>query len=135
MPELDYKYILNLAINARKNSYSPYSNFKVGATVITSNNKIYSGCNIENSSYTPTICAERNAIFKAVSEKEMEFKAIAVVCDSKEICKPCGVCLQVMNEFFDNNTIIILGNLNGLYEIFTLKDLLPHSFSKNMIKE
>jgi cytidine deaminase len=135
MSELDYKYLLEMAMNARENAYSPYSNYKVGATLITYNNKIFSGCNIENSSFSPTICAERLAIYKAVSENEKKFKAIAVICDSKDICKPCGVCLQVMNEFFDNSTQIILGNLKGLYEIFSINDLLPHPFNIKGIKE
>lgn len=128
--------LLEEAIKAREFSYSPYSNFKVGAVVKTKSGKIYSGCNIENSSFSPTICAERVAIFKAISEGELEFDAIAIVCNSTQnFCFPCGVCRQVMNEFFDENTIIITGNLKKEYKKFKLKELLPYAFiKKNLIK-
>ena len=98
--------LVNKAIEAREMAYTPYSNFKVGAALLTKQGKVYKGCNIESASYTPTNCAERTAFFKAVSEGEREFEAIAIVGGEKEVnknelklCPPCGVCRQVMMEF------------------------------------
>ena len=113
------------AIEAMKNAYTPYSNYKVGAALLTRSDKVYLGCNIENASYTPSICGERTAIFKAVSEGERDFVAIAVV--TANAGAPCGVCRQVMREFAPNLTVII-GNTEGEYNVLTLPDLLPHSF-------
>ena len=113
------------AIKAMENSYSPYSHYKVGAALLTRSGNVYLGCNIENASYTPSICGERTAIFKAVSEGERDFVAIAVV--TANAGAPCGVCRQVMREFAPNLTIII-GNKDGQYNVLTLPDLLPHSF-------
>ena len=113
------------AIKAMENSYSPYSHYKVGAALLTRSGKVYLGCNIENASYTPSICGERTAIFKAVSEGERDFVAIAVV--TANAGAPCGVCRQVMREFAPNLTVII-GNTEGQYNVLTLSDLLPHSF-------
>ncbi len=113
------------AIKAMENAYTPYSNYKVGAALLTRSGKIYLGCNIENASYTPSICGERTAIFKAVSEGERDFVAIAVV--TSNAGAPCGVCRQVMREFAPNLAVII-GNTEGQYKVLTLPDLLPHSF-------
>jgi len=113
------------ALKAMENAYSPYSNYKVGAALLARSGKIYLGCNIENASYTPSICGERTAIFKAVSEGERDFVAIAVVTENAGA--PCGVCRQVMREFAPNLTVII-GNTRGQYNVLTLPDLLPHSF-------
>ena len=113
------------AIKAMENSYTPYSNYKVGAALLTRSGKVYLGCNIENASYTPSICGERTAIFKAVSEGERDFVAIAVA--TANAGAPCGVCRQVMREFAPNLTVII-GNTEGQYNVLTLPDLLPHSF-------
>ena len=113
------------AIKAMENSYSPYSNYKVGAALLTRSGKVYLGCNIENASYTPSVCGERVAIFKAVSEGERDFVAIVVA--TTNAGAPCGVCRQVMREFAPNLTVII-GNTEGQYNILTLPDLLPHSF-------
>ncbi len=132
MTDKECKELLDEAIKARELSYSPYSKFKVGAALQTKSGKIYRGCNIENVSFTPTICAERTAIFKAISEGEKEFSAIAIVCDSKQgFCFPCGVCRQVMSEFFNEETTIIIGNIKGEYKLFSLDDILPYSFKKN----
>ena len=121
------------AIEAMKKSYSPYSNFTVGAALLTKDGKVYTGANIENSSYTPTICAERNAIFTAVHEGEREFSAIAIVGghkgDVKSVTAPCGVCRQVMSEFCSPDFKVILVTSNeGDYEETTLGELLPYMF-------
>lgn len=129
---IDYKYLMHLAQEARNNSYSPYSHFRVGAALLTKSNKIYKGCNIENAAYSATNCAERTAIFKAVSEGEREFVAIAIVGgregETAEFCAPCGVCRQVISEFCPKDFEIILGN-EEKFEVYTLEQLLPLSFS------
>lgn len=121
------------AIEAMKRSYSPYSNFTVGAALVTKSGKLYTGANIENSSYTPTVCAERVAIFTAIHEGEREFDAIAIVGghngDVKGVCAPCGVCRQVMSEFCSPDFKVILVTSNeGDYEETTLGELLPYTF-------
>lgn len=126
--------LINIATDAMKNSYSPYSNFKVGAALLCSNNEIFTGCNIENSAFSATVCAERTAIFKAISEGNKAFKALAVVGgkngEIKDFCSPCGVCRQVLTEFCDNNFKIIL--FNGVdTKIYTLNELLPLSFGSD----
>ncbi|WP_130806634.1 cytidine deaminase [Senegalia massiliensis] len=118
--------LINTALKAKEMAYVPYSKFRVGAAVLTDDNKIYTGCNIESASYTPTNCAERTAIFKAVSEGDKNFKAIAITGDS-EYTFPCGVCRQVMREFSKDLTIYIVKNQNE-YKEFTLEELLPYSF-------
>jgi cytidine deaminase len=123
--EQQWTDLLKQAIQAREYSYSPYSHYKVGAALLTRSGKIYTGCNIENAGYTASVCAERTAIFKAVSEGEMDFVAIAVATNNGGA--PCGVCRQVIREFSTNLTVII-GNIEGEYQLLTLPDLLPHSF-------
>lgn len=120
-----WDHLLQAAIEAREKSYSPYSHYKVGAALLTTKGKIYTGCNIENAAYTPSNCAERTAFFKAVSEGERDFAAIAVVTSNGGA--PCGVCRQVMREFAPNLTVII-GDIKGNYQVVSLNDLLPHSF-------
>lgn len=131
------KELLQLAIEARKQSYSPYSGFRVGAALLGQSGKVYQGCNIENAAYTPTNCAERTAVFKAVSEGEREFKAIAIVGgkgeDPADFCAPCGVCRQVLAEFCDLDFRIILGTPENI-RVYTLKELLPLSFGKADLK-
>lgn len=131
------KALRDLVVRAkevRKYCYTPYSHFNVGAAILTKSGKVYTGCNIENATFSPTICAERVAISKAVSEGEKEFKAIAIIGgkgdDISEFCAPCGVCRQVMAEFCDKDFKIILtnGKENRMY---TLEELLPLSFTKN----
>lgn len=130
--------LISKALEMLNFSYVPYSKFHVGAALLTKENKIYGGCNIENAAYGPTICAERTAIFKAISNGDRNFEAIAIVGglenDSKEItvnrlCPPCGVCRQVMAEFCDENFKIILAKSISEYQIYTLKELLPLNFS------
>ena len=106
---LNYKLLLEKAYEGRKNAYAPYSKFKVGAAVLMENGKIYTGCNIENASYGATNCAERTAIFKAISEGNRKICAIAIVGADDEYTYPCGICRQVIAEFADENTEIILG--------------------------
>jgi len=130
---MDVKELINRALEAQKMAYVPYSGFRVGAALLTEDNKIYSGCNIEISSYSPTICAERTAIFKAVSEGHRKIKAIAVVGDSNYTF-PCGVCRQVLREFGKNANIIIANSLDD-YKIFTLDEILPYSFGPEDLGE
>lgn len=118
------------AKEAMNKAYVPYSHFKVGAALITTDGKIFQGCNIENSSYGLTNCAERTAFFKAVSEGEYEFESLLVIGDTENGCSPCGACRQVMAEFLTKDTPIYLANISGLIEDYTLKDLLPHAFTK-----
>lgn len=122
--------LINLALEARENSYSPYSGFKVGAALLAGNGNVYTGCNIENASYSPTVCAERTAIFKAVSEGVRDFGAIAIVGGAEDIndfCPPCGVCRQVLSEFCKPEFEIHL--FNGVeIRTFTLGQLLPEGF-------
>ncbi len=126
------KELIKYAIEAAKKSYSPYSNFKVGAALLTKENKVFLGCNIENAAYSPSICAERVAFTKAISEGNKEFKAIAIVGGKDgnfdDFCSPCGVCRQVINEFCDKDFMIILGNKNLEFKKYTLAELLPLSF-------
>ena len=132
---MEQKYIdlVEAAFDSLNYSYTPYSKFKVGAALLSKEQKVYQGCNIESASYTPTNCAERTAFFKAVSEGVHDFEAIAIVGGSEGVCKdfcpPCGVCRQVMMEFCDyKNFKIILANENRDYKVFTLEELLPLGF-------
>ena len=125
--------MIEMAQEQLKYSYAPYSGFKVGAALLTDEGRFYTGCNIENAAYTPTICAERNAFFKAVSEGYRKFRAICIVGGKDGVVTrytaPCGVCRQVMMEFCDPDTFrIILTSGNGEYKIHTLKELLPLGF-------
>lgn len=123
---MDAKELLEMAIAARKNAYIPYSHFAVGAAVLTESGKVYTGCNIENSSYGLTCCAERNAIFAAVCAGELRFKMLAVAADSPTPVAPCGACRQVIAEF--NIPLVIMGNLKGSTKTMTAEELLPYSF-------
>ena len=128
---MEYGKLIEKAIEARKFSYSPYSHFCVGAALLCSDGRVYTGCNIENRAYGPTNCAERTAIFKAVSEGKREFEAIAIVGGEEELvwCYPCGVCRQVMAEFCDGGRFkIICGKSPYEYRVYTLNELLPEMF-------
>ncbi len=132
------KELLLTAIKEMEKSYSPYSNCKVGAALLCKNGKVFTGANIENSAFSPTICAERVAIFKAVNEGEKDFLKIAVVGGKNGIIDgifaPCGVCRQVMREFCDDDFTIIMGESDEEYKTVTLKDLLPLSFSPEDVR-
>lgn len=119
--------LIEIARQYRENAYTPYSHFKVGAAVLAASGKVYGGCNIENSSYGLTNCAERTAIFKAVSEGEREFAALAVIADTDGPCSPCGACRQVIADF--RIPRIIMANLKGDVKTTTLGELLPFAFS------
>ncbi len=125
---MDNEGLIKAAEKAMENSYSPYSNFKVGAAVLTGKGGIYTGCNIENASYGATNCAERTAVFKAVSEGEREFLKIAVVSSAGDLTFPCGICRQVLAEFMPEGSII-LKDKNGAVKEYTVKSLLPNSFA------
>lgn len=125
---MEDKELIAVAKKYREFSYSPYSKFKVGAAVLTKQGNVYGGCNIENSSFPLTNCAERTAIFKAVSEGEQEFAAIALIADTEGPCSPCGACRQVMVEF--KIPRIIMANLKGDVQVVTLAELMPYAFSE-----
>ena len=132
-PEL----LIREAIEAMGAAYSPYSGYKVGAALLCADGTVYRGCNIENASYTPTVCAERTAIFKAVSEGKRKFTAIAI-CGGKDGVitgqfPPCGVCRQVMREFCDDDFLVYLIGKDGSYETVTLAQILPHSFKPDYL--
>lgn len=137
---MDNLELLEEAKKARLKAYTPYSNFKVGAALLTKSGKVYLGCNIENATYTPTNCAERTAFFKAVSEGEREFEKIAIVGakdgeDANVMCSPCGVCRQVMMEFCDPKEFqVILANGENTCRVMTLEELLPCGFSSSNLK-
>ena len=125
--------LIEMSIEARTSAYAPYSGYRVGAALLTKSGKVYLGCNIENASYTPTVCAERVAIFKAVSEGEKEFAAIAVCGGNKEEIEgsfpPCGVCRQVLREFCNpDESVVYLIDQCGTYKTVTLAELLPYGF-------
>ena len=132
------KELYGLAIDAMNYSYSPYSNCKVGAVLLSKNGKIFTGTNIENAAFGPTVCAERVAIFKAVSEGEKEFSKIAVVGGKDGIINgifaPCGVCRQVLREFCEDDFTILLGETEDSFKTVTLKELLPLSFSPDNVR-
>ena len=133
-------HLIEEALEARKMAYTPYSHFQVGAALLTEAGRIYRGCNIENAAYTPTNCAERTAFFKAVSEGERDFKAIAIVGGAEDAtefdwCAPCGVCRQGMEEFCDESTFeIVLARSAEEYEIYTLGELLPKGFGPHNLQ-
>ena len=135
---MNYEELIKTATEMTKRSYVPYSHFHVGAALLDSNGKVWTGCNIENAAYGPSNCAERTAVFKAVSEGARNFEAIAIVggpedengkVQIQDFCPPCGVCRQVLSEFCDREFKIILANGNGEQKVFTLAELLPESFS------
>lgn len=121
--------LLNEAKEAREKAYVPYSKFQVGAALLAKDGKVYQGCNIENAAYSMCNCAERTAIFKAVSEGVREFQAIAVVADTEGPVSPCGACRQVMSELLQPETKVYLTNLNNNTSEWTVADLLPGAFS------
>ena len=132
--------LIELAKDAMGHAYAPYSGYKVGAALLCADGSVYQGCNIENAAFSPTVCAERSAIFKAVYDGHREFTAIAV-CGGKDgvitgFFPPCGVCRQVLREFCEDDFTIYMAGPNGSYDTATLADLLPHSFraEAHMIK-
>ncbi|WP_058486953.1 cytidine deaminase [Defluviitalea phaphyphila] len=130
---MPYKKLIEKAYKAKEMAYVPYSKFQVGAAVLTDSGKIFTGCNIENASYGATNCAERTAIFKAISEGERNFKAIAIVSSSGDFTYPCGICRQVIVEFMKDGEII-LANEKGEYKVYTVQEILPFAFTEKDIK-
>ena len=135
---MEHKQLMHTACEARKLAYAPYSHFAVGAALLTASGRVYTGCNIENSAYSPTNCAERTAFFKAVSEGERDFVAIAIAggragAAPGDLCTPCGVCRQVMAEFCRADFVILLGNEEKI-EQHVLSDLLPLAFSTESLQ-
>lgn len=126
---MDDQKLVDLAYEAREKSYSPYSNFKVGAAILTDDGHVYTGCNVENSSYGATICAERTAALKAVSEGHRTFKAIAIVSSSNQYTYPCGICRQFLSEFMKDNGEIILHDMSKGRKKYRLGELLPEMFT------
>ena len=122
-----FDVLLQKALEARENAYAPFSNFRVGAAILGKSGRIYTGCNVENTSYSLTICAERVALFKGISEGEKAFTAIAIVADTDEPIRPCGACLQVVNEFQDDLTVV-MATLKGSRKIKKLSELFPEPF-------
>ena len=125
--------LIKKCLEARKSAYVPYSHFAVGAALLCADGKVYTGCNIENASFSPTVCAERTAFFKAVSEGVRQFAAIAIAggpdgAEELDFCPPCGICRQVMEEFCGPDFRIILGNTSGELKCLTLAELLPYGF-------
>ena len=126
--DFEVKNMLRMANEARDRAYAPYSNFRVGACLKGATGAYYLGCNIENAAYSPSNCAERTAMFKAVYEGERQFDAIAIVGDGENPAVPCGVCRQVLAEFCDPEMPVICANRKGEYKLVALGDLLPDAF-------
>ena len=133
--DFEVKNMLRMANEARDRPYAPYSNFRVGACLKGATGAYYLGCNIENAAYSPTNCAERTAMFKAVYEGERQFDALAIVWDGENPAVPCGVCRQVLAEFCDPEMPVICANRKGEYKIFAMGDLLPDAFLPEDLKK
>jgi cytidine deaminase len=131
---MEKQQLMEQAVAARSKAYVPYSNFPVGAALLTAEGKVYQGVNIENAGYSMTNCAERTAMFKAVSEGDMNFTAIAVAADTEGPVSPCGACRQVMAEFCPPDMPVYLTNLKGDVQETTVKELLPGAFSTEDLK-
>jgi cytidine deaminase len=130
---MNMQSLIEIARLTREFAHAPYSNFKVGAAVECENGQIYSGCNVENSSYGLSMCAERVAIFKAVSEGQREFKRIAVVADTHSPVRPCGACRQVISDLFPHDAEVIMVNLQDQVETARIIDLLPAPFDPSYL--
>ncbi|MBA2173915.1 cytidine deaminase [Halobacillus locisalis] len=132
---MNQQQLIQEAKQIRERAYTPYSKFPVGAALLTEDGTLFTGCNIENAAYPVTCCAERVAIFKAISEGYHRFSQIAVVADTKRPVPPCGSCRQVMSEFFDSNVMIHTSNLNGETKSLPMNELLPFSFAASDLPE
>jgi cytidine deaminase len=126
--------LASLAIQARETAYAPFSGFKVGAALASDDNHVYTGCNVENSTYGLTVCAERVAIFKAVSEGKRKFKAMAVAADTEKLTPPCGACRQIIWEFCGDIEITLV-NLRGKKKKYRMRNLLPEPFDVKFLEE
>lgn len=130
---MNYSDLLQIAHKAKTHSYSPYSNFRVGAVLVTDEGNMYTGVNVENSSYGLTNCAERTAVFKAVTEGERKFKTIVLVSDAKDFIPPCGACRQVLMEVCGPDLEVVMSNSDNEIQILKLSELLPLSFNKEFL--
>jgi cytidine deaminase len=130
---MDYKTLAEIAVKAKENALPTYSNFHVGAALMTSDEFAYSGCNIESSSYSLTICAERTAVFKAISDGEREFKAIAIASDHPDFISPCGACRQVISDLCGDIDVVMVNSLNEL-KIVKISELLPLAFGDDKLR-
>ena len=133
-PKDDLKALVATAMRARDEALAPFSNFKVGAALETEDGAIYTGCNIESASYGSTVCAERVAIWKALSEGERRFKRIAIIADTERLTTPCGTCRQIIWEFC-GDTAVVLANLRGDVEEMRASELLPRAFDQSFLKQ
>ena len=125
--------LIKCAKIAMENAYVPYSNFRVGAALLTENDEIYTGCNIENAAYGSTNCAERTALFKAVSEGKRNFKSIAIISDSDDFTYPCGICRQTLAEFSTNIEVIVANN-KCEFKLHKFSDILPYAFTNEDLR-
>lgn len=132
-PTISDEELIKLAKEARASAHAPYSNFEVGAALVTTDGRVWKGCNIENSTYSLTVCAERVAIFKAVSEGSREIVKIAVVADTENLTPPCGCCRQMIWEFAAEETTVIMANLSGDVLKCEVKELLPKAFDASFL--
>ena len=139
MENINYEALAQAAIDAKAMSYSPYSKFQVGAALLSKSGKIYTGCNVESASYSPTNCAERTALFKAVSEGEQEFSAIAIAGSPKDhapdYCYPCGVCRQMLNEFVTDDFVVIIAKSATDYRVHSFVELFPYGFGPSDLRK
>jgi cytidine deaminase len=133
--EFEIKKMLRLAADAREKAYCPYSGFRVGACLKTDSGAYYLGCNIENAAFTPTNCAERTAMFKAVYEGERDFEALAIISDGLNYIAPCGVCRQVLAEFCKPDMPVICADRDGNYVVHELRELIPMAFTKSDMED
>ncbi|NBD22850.1 cytidine deaminase [Paenibacillus glycinis] len=136
LPE-PFRQLMEQAIEAKKKAYVPYSRFQVGAALLDAEGDVHHGCNVENAAYSPTNCAERTALFRAIADGHAarSFKAIAVVGDTETPITPCGVCRQVLVELCSLDMPVIMGNMKGDWQILTVEELLPGAFSSNQLHQ
>lgn len=132
---MNYSELLQIANKAKLNSYSPYSNFKVGAVLLSDTGNLYTGVNVENSSYGLTNCAERTAVFKAISDGEKKFKTLVLVSDAEDFITPCGACRQVLIEVCGKDLEVVMSNSDNEIRILKLEELLPLSFNKEYLEK
>ena len=126
--------LIDLATGARNWAHAPYSNFSVGAALLSSDGRVFTGCNVENSTYGLSMCAERVAIFKAISEGATEIARVVVVTDHENIAPPCGGCRQLIWEFASDDTEVVLANLSGDVRTYRIRDLLPEAFDERYLE-
>jgi cytidine deaminase len=132
---MKWDFLVEKALEARKNAYVPYSGFHVGAAVLAPDGRIFTGCNVENASYGASICAERTAIVKAISEGAAQISAIAITSDSKDLTFPCGICRQVIAEFGTRDIHLICANKNGDYKEYGMNEILPNAFIRDAMNK